>query len=160
MANEFPDVDAFLTRIFDYLAQQKINISNYGLDHVCYRVETQEEWGQKKKEFSEAGVLLGENIINGRPIAVYRLDKPLQFRGREIYVVELPAPKEGQPYTTGWEHVEFVIHEDFDTFRKRYPHVNFKDSSKPNNPLLVVSFDGLSIKFHHTALEMLVYEGK
>jgi len=58
---------------------------------------------------SEHGELLIESMIGGRPIATYRLTEPLTFRDFKIRCVEVPCPKPGRPYQSGWEHVEFAI---------------------------------------------------
>ena len=44
-----------------------------------------------------------------RPISTYLLHAPLCWNGRKIRCVEVPCPKPGRAYESGWEHVEFVV---------------------------------------------------
>ena len=110
----------FLNNLFQKIKSQNIDIQNFELDHICYRVETVERYKVIKKELSKIGKLLVESEVGDRPIATFRLEKALIFEDRKIYVVELPAPKPHNRYKEGFEHVEFVISEGFETFMKRY----------------------------------------
>lgn len=86
------DPAPFLDRIFAGLASVGINVDSYMLDHVCYRVATEEEYESAKRKFEALGSrLLVENIISGRMIATYKLSKPYMYKGRAIDVVELPS---------------------------------------------------------------------
>ena len=55
------------------------------------------------------GQLLIESMIGGRPIATFLLTKPMLFRNLTIRCIEVPCPKPGRPYKSGWEHVEFAL---------------------------------------------------
>ena len=149
------DTEEFLNRVFIALDQDGIDVSKNELDHLCYRVETMSNYLDTKKVLLEHGTLLGESEINGRPIATYKLHEPIQYREREISVLEIPAPKEGKPYSEGLEHVEFVINESFEDFMSQHPNVDFnaQGADKPRNPDIVVKYDDFVVKFHHQALE-------
>ena len=56
--------------------------------------------------------LLGEAMVGGRPVSVFRLREPLDVGTHRIRLLELPAPKEGSAYATGWEHVEVALGSD------------------------------------------------
>jgi predicted metalloenzyme YecM len=64
-------------------------------------------------------------MISGRPISTFHLLTPLVYQDREIYLVELPSPKANSPYPTGWEHAEFVIDTDLDTFIGKYRDIDW-----------------------------------
>lgn len=98
-------------------------------------------------------------MIGGRPIATFQLDTPIRYQSREISLIELPSPKPGSPYTTGWEHAEFVIDTDFDQFIERYPSIDWdmRAYHKAINPDISIQFeDSTSIKFHRQSLDYVI----
>lgn len=149
---------SFLDKIFSYLAQQKIVVDNFELDHICYRVETMEQYQQLKDQLGHLGELLTESQIGGRPIASFQLHQPIIYKNRKIEVVELPAPKEGSFYQEGFEHVEFVIDVPFDQFMDNYNHLNFitKDLKKSVNQGITLKETDFSIKFHQHTLAYVI----
>lgn len=153
-----PDPSVFLMRLFRALAQDDIDVSALELDHVCYRVATEERYHELKAGLLRNGVLLSEHRIGGRPIATFGLHTPFRFDGRTIAVLELPAPKAGSPYPEGFEHAEFVVHEDLFAFTQRYPQVKWdlSDLGKPINADVRVRYDGISVKFHRHSLAYVI----
>ncbi len=153
-----PDPTLFLEQIFTSLQQQNINVENYPLDHICYRTDSPEQYMALKNELGFHGHLLTESYINGRPIATFKLSAPIIFNHRKIYLLELPSPKAGSPYTAGYEHVEFVIDESLEEFMARYPAVDFdvKGLSKKVNPEVRIKFPDFSVKFHLYDLEHVI----
>lgn len=152
------DVEGFLSEIFSSLASRGIDVSRFELDHICYRVETLEEYAEMNGKLSALGICLGEHQIGGRPIATYKMREPIVFREREIFCVELPSPKSSSPHPRGLEHAEFVIDESFESFMAKYPEVNFetKGMMKKHNPELELEFGRLAVKFHSMALERVI----
>lgn len=148
----------FLEKIFSILKENKIDIGNWEIDHLCYRTSSLDNYAELKSLWSGLGELLIESEVNGRDIATYKLHKPVIFRDYIIPLVEVPAPKEGKQTVEGFEHIEVVIDIEFDEIIKRFPHLNFdtKALSKELNPELVVKFDDCSIKFHHMSLEKVI----
>ena len=79
------------------------------IDHLCYRVESWERYEILKAIAEQHGSLLAESMVNGRPIASYKLHSPLMsLGGAKVSVLEIPAPKPGTSYKQGFEHVEIV----------------------------------------------------
>lgn len=152
------DASPFLIRLFSCLKKDKINVSHYELDHICYRVETVEKYFELKEKLSAYGELLSEKEIAGRPISTFKLKRPIKFANRNIYCLELPAPKEGSNYQEGYEHGEFVIDTNFQDFMDLHKYVNFdtKAKDKPINPDISVKYDRLSVKFHRHSLEYVI----
>jgi len=148
----------FLQKVFSVLQKDKIDVSAYELDHLCYRVETQEKYISLKKKLSEIGKLLTETIIGGRPISTFKLNIPFKFEKRSLDCIELPAPKEGYFFPEGYEHVEFVIKESFQEFMKKHPLINFDTRGIDNkiNPDIFISYPGFTVKFHHHPLEYVI----
>lgn len=156
------DIDGFLDKVLTALADDGIDVSDSEMDHICYRVETQERYEAVKDELSELGELLSEAVINGRPIATFKLAEPIVYKDREIYCVEVPSPKKNYKYPEGLEHAEFVIGESFGYFIATHPKVKFdaKDIAKANNPDIKIEYKGFSVKFHRESLEEVIKHEK
>jgi len=153
-----PNPNPFLSKIFNDLKSNEINISNYFLDHICYRVTSQEKYLSIKSTLEKENQLLIESKINGRNISVFKLKKPIQFDGRMIPLLELPAPKTGSHYVEGWEHIELVIDESLDSFLEKHSKLSFdkKGFSKSLNRDIRLKFGKLSVKFHEKSLEEVI----
>ena len=169
---EFIDESApFLNEICTHLTESNIDVSHLELDHICYRVPTTDLYEQHKRQFIQHGVLLSEAHIAGRPIATYKLKTPIiyqeitpltnntsQLLERQIYLIELPAPKEPNSYSQGFEHAEFVLTEPFASFIAKHPAVKFNTNAmtKKHNPDISLKFPTCSIKFHLQSLEDVI----
>jgi predicted metalloenzyme YecM len=153
------DYTSFLDQIFSNIHKAGIDVSRYELDHVCYRVSSLENYSVKKSALSDFGTLLTEADVNGRPIATFKLHQPLVYQDRQIYLLELPAPKKGKEMADGLEHVEFVAGTDLPALMSKHPSLpwNTGGLSKTLNPELELKFaDGLAIKFHPESLEEVI----
>lgn len=154
----FGAITPFLDKIFAALQKDRIDVTDYELDHLCYRVASIERYETCKQLLLQKGILLTESIIGNRPIATFKLSTPIIYQGRTISCLELPSPKAGSFYPEGFEHVEFVIDEDFEKFMTRYYHLSFKTKAitKAVNPDISRQYDGFSVKFHHHPLEYVI----
>ena len=148
----------FLDRLFAALEKAKVGVSNYELDHLCYRVESRERYEELKAALSTLGKLLSEKEIGGRPIATFKLKEPILYQGRRIWCLEIPSPKPGSPYPEGYEHAEFVIHQCFPDFMGQHPTADFDTMAlgKRINPEVRLQFEGFSVKFHRQSLEYVI----
>lgn len=156
-----PDPKPFLDQIFLQLKMKGIFVLGFEMDHLCYRVETEERYENIKAQLHSIAELLVESTINGRNISVFKLHRPIRYETRDIYLLELPAPKENSPYHEGYEHVEFVVDMPLDQFVDSYPHIDFdtKGMSKLINRDARVQLNQLSVKFHENNLEeVILYE--
>ncbi|MGZ3782404.1 MAG: VOC family protein [Pseudobdellovibrionaceae bacterium] len=89
--------NVFLDDLFDRLEKLKINFPHHwDIDHICYRVDSLEQYQECRDTFQQWGNLLIESEVGRRPIATYKLFEPLYIKGRTIGLVELPAPKFGK----------------------------------------------------------------
>lgn len=124
------------------------------MDHICYRVETNERYEQLKQEIQEAATLVAVNQVNGREIATFEFAQPLEVAGWVVPYLELPAPKPGSPYKDGWEHVELVTVGGLDKFLQRHSNLPFSLGSmgKLINPEAELKTDKISVKFHEQPL--------
>ena len=147
----------FLDNLFQDLKELKIDVENFELDHICYRVETQERYNELKNLMLEISSLLSETLISNRPISTFKLFEPITYLNRDIWVIEIPAPKEGSFYLEGFEHAEFVIDQNLESFMNLYPNIEFntKSITKPLNPEVGVKMEKSNVKFHELSLEMV-----
>ncbi|MCC6563650.1 VOC family protein [Candidatus Uhrbacteria bacterium] len=152
-------LEEFLQRLTSQLAEERVDVSRYEMDHVCYRVDSLTRYEMLAHAWRLYASDTHESLVGGRPISVFVLDRPLFRLGRSIAVLELPAPKKGSPYPEGWEHAEFVIDEPFETFMARHSHLVFdiKSIGKELNPELGLKLGhGLQVKFHHQPLARII----
>lgn len=129
------------------------------LDHICYRTTSIENYQQKKKQFNRVGKLLGETMVNNRPIATIRLYEPIRHGKWRVDAVELPAPKAGAQHAEGLEHGEFVLYDDIPTFLQKYPdkEFNLKAADRGINPEIGFKLNKYAVKFHLLSLPVVVF---
>ncbi|MEM7575617.1 MAG: VOC family protein [Bacteroidota bacterium] len=154
-----PDPTSFLDQIFKSCTSAGLPLADYPLDHICYRVATTDRYQQLKTQLLSSNELLAETLINGRPIATFRLKTPLRYQDRQIELLELPSPKPGSPYAEGYEHVEFVVGQHPKAWMKQYPSINWevKDLRKSINPDVRLRIgEGVSVKFHEFPLDYVI----
>ena len=149
--------EAFLTRLLQDMAAVGFPVQGLKSDHLCFRVQHMAEYEFYKSVLLKHSQLLTEAMVNGRPICTFKLVEAFQTDSHKVPLVELPAPKPGANYITGFEHAEFVIGESFDLFSARYPHLQFVHSGKKSlNPELCVKLPSGQVKFHHHSLETVI----
>lgn len=148
----------FLRQLIRELIEHGLPAQSFESDHLCFRVGSSEVYEFYKEALSHHGELLTESQVNGRAISTFRLHSPFKTDTHKVPLVELPAPKAGSPYSTGFEHAEFVIRECFDTFRSKFPHLRFSSGgNKTLNPELCLKLtNGRQAKFHHLPLDRVI----
>ena len=107
--HEGPSLQAFLSEIERVCCSSGVLSVDDEIDHVCYRVETKTKYQMVFKELLNMGSVLTESMIAGRPISTFLLHEPIVYKSWKIPCIELPSPKDGSYYPTGWEHCEIVI---------------------------------------------------
>ena len=167
----------------------------YDCDHLCWRCASKDEYikiCKLLKSGDDYGELLIETMIQGRPIATFKLGEPVKvdvkfslmdpeitnetingsseedckeirtkspcrsdmnipmstyLRQFEIRCIEVPSPKPGRSYESGWEHVEFAIGdsgEDLKEFverTKNYIDWDYRGYKKEVNGDVAVNFE-------------------
>lgn len=124
----------------DFLAHLKSEMSavdldpfDYMMDHICWRCDTVEEYITAGQAVMTAGAqVLVEGMIGGRPITTFKLNVPITITHsddtiHEIPCIEIPAPKPGRHYPSGWEHIECAISEGEGHPADRSPLFEFMD---------------------------------
>ncbi|EGV07632.1 YecM protein [Haemophilus pittmaniae HK 85] len=107
---------SFLTPLAEFeekvlqLAQTMgVNLADYQIDHLALRANSTEKAKNWLTALTKYGRILSDNIVNGRPIYIVQLDKPLQFAAQAVDIIELPFPKDKQYPQETWEHIEIVM---------------------------------------------------
>jgi predicted metalloenzyme YecM len=152
-------VPAFVEKILNELTAIGFQLNDKLIDHVCFRVQTEEEYRFYKNDFSKFGELLSEASISGRPICTFKLFEAIKVGNRLIPCIEIPAPKSSRVYKTGLEHLEIVIDESFESFSSKFPNQkwDWAGAHKEKNPeLALLLSDSKSAKFHHQSLEEVI----
>lgn len=175
--NELNDISAdlpYFTGALNALANRLgLDIAPHDADHIslrCHQNATAERW---RRGFEQCATLLSENIINGRPICLFKLDEPICVAHWRFSIVELPWPGEKRYPHEGWEHIEIVLPGEPDTLNARalallsdeglsQPGIFVKTSSPKGeherlpNPTLAVTDGKVTIKFHPWSIEQIV----
>jgi uncharacterized protein len=148
----------FLDKIFNHLSENEVELNDWLIDHLCYRTSSIENYKQMKEKLKVYGDCLIESEVQGRPIATYKLFKPINYKGYIIELIEIPAPKAGKNTKEGFEHIEVVVDVSFEELIKKYDHLSLekKGLAKKINPDLEIEFDSCAIKFHHQSLEDVI----
>lgn len=153
------NITVFLDTIFSELENLKIDVSDYYLDHICYRTRSENEYKEINLFLPNFAKLLIESDVNGRLISTFKFFKPIKYKNRDIFIIEIPSPKKGVTYNSGFEHVEFVIKENLFEFMRKYPNIEFDISniSKELNAEIRIKLTGdLAVKFHNQSLETVI----
>jgi predicted metalloenzyme YecM len=158
LAEVIGDPILFLDEIFSKLSDIELKVDQYELDHICYRVESLDQYKLKKAELSPLGELLVESMVNGRLISTFKLHEPIYYKKRSISLVELPSPKSGHSYKSGLEHVEFVTKEPLQKIVERYPQYSFEvfGIHKKINADITLKLGDYCIRFHNQNLEDII----
>ncbi|MCH1919714.1 VOC family protein [Shewanella sp. A3A] len=102
------------TSLAGFSGQIATLISDLGLtaltqcDHAAVRVNTMMAADELSQALQQHGEIISDNIINGRPILIIKLQQPLTIAARQVSCIELPYPNKPYPQE-GWEHVELVL---------------------------------------------------
>lgn len=127
------------------------------LDHLCFRVETAEQYADYKKLFSKNGILITEILVNGRNVSTFRLRQAFESKHFKVDIIELPEPKLGSSYPLGFEHVEFVTRKSFSKLTSDHPKLEFKISGQKNiTQELCLKLKTGQAKFHYCSLERVI----
>lgn len=177
VVDELHDISADLPRFTKALTELAtrlgLEIAPLEADHIslrCHQNATAERW---RSGLEKSGTLLSENIINGRPICLFKLDQPVCVEHWRFTVVELPWPGEKRYPHEGWEHIEIVLPGGPEKLNARAldllsdaglreTGISVKTSSPKGererlpNPTFAVTDGKVTIKFHPWSIEQIV----
>ena len=103
------DLATFERKIQHLAKEMAIDLSNYEIDHLALRVNSEQSAKNWLILLLKCGKILSDNIVNGRKIYLVKLAKPIKFANQFVDVIELPFPKNKQYPVEGWEHIEVVM---------------------------------------------------
>lgn len=149
------DALIFLKDLFEQCQSSEVNIpSHWDIDHLCYRVESDDSYERRKVQMAQIGRLCVESLVAGRMISTFVLNKPIEYKQWKISLIELPAPKPGKAVEEGFEHIEIVCDLPFESVLDMFPKAvfNLKKNPKNFNAELEMNFKKGNIKFHHLSL--------
>lgn len=150
----------FLDDVLKRIVKVGFDLGDFSqLDHICYRTTSSDNYIQKKAELATVAKLLGETMVNERPISTFRLHKPIIHKSWRVDAIELPAPKSGSEHREGLEHAEFVVFDDMATFLKKYEGKPFemRAADRGINPEIGLKLGEYSVKFHLLNLPTVVW---
>lgn len=152
------DPHLFLEELFKLMDDIELDVSKYELDHICYRVDSIENYRTKKIQLQSFGKILAETMVNGRLISTFKLNSPIIFRNRNIFLIELPSPKSGHRYSNGLEHAEFVTKDSLQSIINKYPQYAFESFGihKKINADITLKLGPYCIRFHNQSLEDVI----
>ncbi len=150
--------DTLLDHIIASTLADGIDLRDYIIDHICYRVPTLLDYERVSKILDTLATCLGEIMIAGRPIRTYLLNTPYIYNEWTIECVELPAPKSGSDYKEGWEHAEIATGMHPKEFIRLHPDLAFETGaiSKSLNPEVALRYGEYCTKFHEFSLRYVV----
>lgn len=159
--NIIGDYKKFLVKILSNLDNADINFYSYRfseIDHIAYRVESNESYENKKKELDKIGQNISEIKVRGRFISIFKLNQPIIYGTYKIPSIELPAPKKDSDYKEGLEHAEMVVSKSLQEIMDERKDLDWElKRPESHNPELILKFDdGLTVKFHNQSIEKII----
>jgi len=156
--NTIGDYKKFLDDVYTNIKGLGINVSDFPIDHIAYRTTTKEKYEAIRHELSKFGTMISEIIIRERPVAIFKLDDPLDYKGMKISFFEILAPAKGDTfYTEGLEHAEFVVNNPLLEMINKYPSIDFYFNKSEINPELILRFPiQANVKFHELPIDEVI----
>ncbi|MBG5918195.1 MULTISPECIES: VOC family protein [Providencia] len=170
--NALPEFEQKLAKV---AAELSLSLTDYQIDHIsvrCHHIETAQRW---QTGLLKCAQLLSENEINGRPICLFELNRPLVIAAQEVSVVELPFPKDKRYAQESWEHIELVMNvapEQLESaalalLPQPLPEGYSVKMSQPKgqseslpNPTLAVTNGEITVKYHPYTLKQVIESEK
>ena len=149
----------FLEPLLKEFTSAKLIGKNDIIDHICYKPKLFSEYEVLKKLIINANnQLLSEVIINGRPIATYKLKTAINRSGFTIDYLELAAPKLGHHKESAWDHIEVVVKSTLKEFRSKNSHHKWNSSNIDSklNPDISLKLASGIVKFHTSPLSKII----
>ena len=150
----------FLAEALRLMCEKQLPLKkHWHIDHLCFRVETEEEYESYKKLLNSHCRLLIESMVGGRNISTFKLDQPMVVKGRFVDLIELPAPKPNSPYSTGFEHLEIVMDHTFEQLKSNLAGNVYNESGLQkdfNADLAIALSENYVVKYHHQSLESVI----
>lgn len=145
------DYRAFAAMQRDRLLTRGIDISPYGLSHLCYRVPEWDQYVHVRTLLERHARANREGVWNGRPMSLILLADPLEvLDGKPCNRIELIPPVHQRVYKMGLEHLGVVVGDEFDEFSRRHRPVltGQQFQSAKVDPVYILMEDFTHVKFY------------
>lgn len=169
------DLPVFEQKLQLMATELQISLTDYHIDHIsvrCHHLTTANRWHDG---LIKCANLLSDNQINGRSIRLYELIQPIVVAGQNIFIIELPFPKDKTYPQESWEHIEMVVDVEPDLLLSvatnllpnPLPEGFSMKASQPKgqserlpNPTLAVTNGIITVKYHPFSLKKIIESEK
>ena len=155
------DYRAFAARQRDRLVARGIDIRQYQLSHLAFRVPEWDEYVHLRNRLEHHAVINREKVWNGRPISLIVPAEPMEvLDGKAVPLIELIPPVHQRVYKMGLEHLGVVVGEEFDLFVETHKPVltgqQFQGPNSTPDPVYILFEDFTHVKFYRLSLRASV----
>ncbi|MGJ3352352.1 VOC family protein [Providencia sp. Je.9.19] len=169
------DLPVFEQKLQLMATELQISLTDYHIDHIsvrCHHLITANRW---HNGLIKCANLLSDNQINGRSIRLYELIQPIVVAGQNVFIIELPFPKDKIYPQESWEHIEMVVDVEPDLLisvatnllPNPLPEGFSMKESQPKgqserlpNPTLAVTNGIITVKYHPFSLKKIIESEK
>ncbi len=153
----------FYLRQASRLTELGIDIADYEVSHLAFRVETYREYVGVRDNIETHCVANVENVWNGRPISKLLLRDALDL-GNDVNVslIELIPPVHRSVNKIGLEHVGIVLGDAIDEFARIHKSVltGQQFQSEFCDPYLITFDDRTTVKlYRYSLMDVCIKEG-
>ena len=145
------DYKAFAALQRDRLLKRGIDITPFGLSHLCYRAPEWDQYVHVRTLLERHASANRESFWNGHPVSLIKLAAPLEIlEGKWRPWIELIAPVHQRVYKMGLEHIGFVVGDGFDEFSRTHRPVltGQQFQSAKVDPVYILMEDWTHVKFY------------
>lgn len=107
MHNFQSEYESFMGILEDHCKSLPFSFSEYPIDHVCYRMATQEDYQTICSEFEKLSLIISNAPHHGRKFHIFLLREPLIYKDTRVSCIEVSEPGGSDSYPTGFQHIEF-----------------------------------------------------
>jgi predicted metalloenzyme YecM len=151
IADIIGDYRGFAAQQRDRLLTRGIDISPYGLSHLCFRVPEWDQYVHVRSLLEPHARANREAVWNGRPMSLILLAQPLEvLDGKPCARIELIPPVHQRVYKMGLEHLGVVVGAEFDEFSRAHRDVltGQQFQSAGIDPVYILMEDFTHVKFY------------
>lgn len=146
----------YLDKFGDFCKERSINTEGIGVDHICYRCVSKEEFEEIRGvlEFEEA--YIHQSIISKRRIAYVGFQEPLNSICGPVYYLELSDQKPDRSQVSSCDHIEPIpLNISFEEMKRRFTETGLpiEENNKPHHSTSDMYLpNGVTVKMSHEAL--------
>jgi uncharacterized protein len=98
----------FIDDLEKRLQKVGIDLSKYPVDHICYRVSSDNLFLEMGSVFKNLSLLYTKRIYHERTFYCFFLRKPFVYNSLSFWTVELSEPGGSDDYNEGFQHIEII----------------------------------------------------